>query len=55
MACGLDMTVAVTGSLKVSTAFAIRALWSSVFPLRLFYLIIAIDVYKVLRVVIVVD
>ena len=55
MACGLDMTVAVTGSLKVSTAFAIRALWSTVFPLRLCYLIITINVHKVLSVVVVVD
>ena len=51
MTCGLDMTVTVAGSLEGRTALAIKALRSTVFPLRLCYLMIAVDVYKVLRVI----
>ena len=45
------MTVAVAGFPIALTAFAIRALQSTVFPLRLCYLIIAVDIHKVLKVV----
>ena len=45
------MTVAVAGFPIALTAFAIRALRSTVFPLRLCYLIIAVDIHKVLKAV----